>query len=88
MIYLRNVFAKHELEVANFYYKRGAYVASANRATYVIQHYQGSPEVKQALYMLVRSNRALGLQKSANDALRVLATNYPQSREYRKLMRG
>jgi outer membrane protein assembly factor BamD len=79
MIYLRNLFAQHELEVAVFYYKRYAYVASANRATEIIQHYPGSPQTEQALIILVSSDHALGLHTAANDALSVLETNYPNS---------
>jgi len=77
MIALRNLFAKHEMEVADYYYKRTAYVAAANRASYVIKHYEHSSEVKNALVMLVKANRKLGLTKPANNALRILQLNYP-----------
>lgn len=85
MIYLRDLFAKHELDVGDYYFKRKAYVAASNRATYVIAHYQGTPQVFYALVMLVQSDRALGLTQSANDALRVLQTNYPDSPIVKKL---
>ncbi len=77
MIALRNLFAKHEMEVAEFYYKRKAYVAAANRATAVIAKYEHSDQVKPALVMLVKANRKLGLTKQANNALRTLNLNYP-----------
>src|SRR5262249_40030705 len=48
MIYLRNMFAEHELEVAMYYFKRSAYVAAANRASYLITHYEGTPQVEPA----------------------------------------
>lgn len=77
MIALRDMFAQHELTVARYYYKRGAYVGAANRASYLIKHYDTTPQVKPALVLLVRSNRKLHLTKAANDALRVLELNYP-----------
>ncbi|MEM1244481.1 MAG: outer membrane protein assembly factor BamD [Pseudomonadota bacterium] len=87
MIFLRNMFARHEMQVARYYYVRKAYVAAANRATYVVQNYQGSTSMPQALAMLVKTNRKLGLTKSANDALRVLQANYPNSESLRRLAR-
>ncbi len=77
MIALRDMFAQHELDIAQYYFKRKAYVASANRASYLIRHYQSTPQVKPALIILVQSNQKLGLTKAANDALRVLQLNYP-----------
>lgn len=79
MVYLRNLFAKHELDVAKFYMRRKAYVAANNRASYIVEHLQGAPEVKQALIILVQANTALGLTKPAEDAKRVLALNYPEA---------
>lgn len=61
MIYLRNMFAQYELEIAKYYYVRGAYVAAANRATYVIQHFDGTPQARQALDVLIKANQKLGL---------------------------
>lgn len=79
MIYLRNVLADHELEVAQFYYDKGAYVAAANRANLVVRHYQGSPAVPKALVIMTKSYRALNLKESASDAWTVLQYNYPNS---------
>ncbi len=45
MVYLRNTIANHELEVAQYYYQRQAYIAAANRASAVVQYYQGAPAV-------------------------------------------
>lgn len=79
MVYLRNVIAKHELEVGQFYYERGAYVAAANRANSVVRGYQGAPAVPDALVLMIKSYRALHLKKNADDALVVLQYNYPGS---------
>jgi outer membrane protein assembly factor BamD len=78
MVYLRNKLAQYELNVADYYMRRGAYVAAINRATYVLENYQGAQAIPQALKTLVRAYRKLGLNDLARDALRVLRTNYPK----------
>ena len=79
MISLRNILADHELEVAQYYFARKAYVAAANRASLVVRHYQGSPSVPEALVLMAQSYRALNLKHNEQDALRVLQYNYPGS---------
>lgn len=77
MIYIKNMLARRELQTAEFYFKRCAYVAAANRASYVVQHLCGTPEVPRALVIMVKSYRALGETEQANEALQVLKLNYP-----------
>jgi outer membrane protein assembly factor BamD len=79
MIHLRNRLAQSELNVASFYMKRGAYLAAANRAKTVIASYQGTKSMPNALFILAKSYKILGLKKLSNDALRVLKLNYPDS---------
>jgi outer membrane protein assembly factor BamD len=78
MIYLRNVLADVEVNVAQFYMGRNAYVAAANRAREVVENYSQSTSVPDALAILVEANWKLGFKDAANDALRVLALNYPK----------
>lgn len=85
MIYLRSMFAKQEIDIGEYYFKRKAYVAAANRASYIIQHYQGTPQVEAALVLSVKANRYLGANQAAEDAFRVLAANYPNSPDVKKL---
>jgi len=80
MFYIRDLLAKRELTVAQFYFSHKAYVAAANRASNIVKHYEGSPEVKDALIIMVKSYQELGSQKKADDTLRVLKINYPQAR--------
>lgn len=83
LIYLRNTIAEHEIQVAQFYYKRHAYVASANRASDVVTHFQGSPAVMQALILMIKSYHKLGEKQLEADALKVFNINYPrQSFDY------
>lgn len=62
MAYLRNLFAQRQVEIANFYYIRHAYVASANRASQVVEHYPGTPAEKEAREIMKKSYQALDLQ--------------------------
>jgi len=79
MIYLRNSMAEYELHVADYYMRRKAYVAVVNRAKYVIENYQRTPSVPDALVYLVRAYRILEADDLAADALKVLRLNYPQN---------
>lgn len=75
MLHLRNSVAQHEIHVANYYIKRGAFLAAANRAKYVVQNYQKTPALYDALVIMSKAYTELGLTELANDAQRVLAFN-------------
>ena len=75
MLYLRNNLAWNEVNVARYYMKRGAYVAAANRASFVIERYQRTSAVEAALETLVEAYQALGEKTLAADAQRVLDVN-------------
>lgn len=77
MQHLRNILAQHEVNVANFYMRRGAFVAAANRARYVVENYQQAPAMPEALVLLAKSYKVLELYVLADDVLRVLELNYP-----------
>jgi outer membrane protein assembly factor BamD len=78
MIYLRNELAEYELDVADYYLRRGAWVAAANRARYVVEHYQGAASVPKALTTMITAYRKLGLHELADDATRILELNFPE----------
>lgn len=77
MVFLRNLLATHQLETAQFYYDRRAYVAAANRANEVVRYYQGAPAVADALVLMAQSYHRLGMKKEEQEALLVLKYNYP-----------
>ncbi len=77
MIFLRNELADHEMHVAAFYMRRGAWVAAANRGKYVLENYEGAPAVADALVVMVQAYRELKLDQPAEDALKVLQANFP-----------
>ncbi|MGN6389814.1 MAG: outer membrane protein assembly factor BamD [Burkholderiaceae bacterium] len=80
MKYLVNALAQHEVHVADYYYRRGAYLAAANRAQGAVKEYRESPAIEDALKIMVRSYDAMNLPKLRDDAMRVLKTNYPNAR--------
>jgi len=80
MTYLVNTLAGHELHVARYYMKREAYVAAVNRCKFVVENYSDSTSVEEALVVMVSAYDLLGMADLKQDTLRVLKTNYPQSR--------
>lgn len=76
MIFLRNLFAQRELNAADYYYNHKMYVAAAERASYLIRTYPQAPSAQRALEVLYRANRALGLNKAAEDAKTVYEATY------------
>jgi outer membrane protein assembly factor BamD len=77
MIYIRNLIARHELQVAQYYLGRKAYVAAANRGAYIVKYFENTPAVPGALKVMIAAYTDLGATKQANDAARVLKTSYP-----------
>jgi len=74
---IRNSLAKHEVHVANYYLRRGTYLAAANRAKYVIENYPKTPAVTDALEIMIKAYRQLKIDDLADDAERVLKLNQP-----------
>jgi outer membrane protein assembly factor BamD len=79
MKYLVNALAQYEVHVANYYYRRGAYLAAANRAQVAVTDYRDAPAVEEALYVMTRAYDALGMTDLRDDADRVLKKNFPNS---------
>ncbi|MFQ5756246.1 MAG: outer membrane protein assembly factor BamD [Acidiferrobacterales bacterium] len=79
MSYLHNSLANHEIEVARFYLDRQAYVAAVNRCKFVLENYQRTPAVEDALGIQAEAYRQMGLTNLAQDTLRVLSMNFPKS---------
>jgi outer membrane protein assembly factor BamD len=79
MAYLVNALASHEVHVARYYLKRGAYVAAANRAQASLLNFPRAPANEEALLILVKSYDAMGLVELRNDAERVMKKNFPDS---------
>lgn len=79
MKYLVNALAKHEIAVARWYMRLGAYVAANNRAQYVLKTYPSTPANEEALAIIVGAYDGMNIPKLRDDAKRVLEMNYPKS---------
>jgi outer membrane protein assembly factor BamD len=79
MNYLVNALAAHEVHVARYYMKRGAYVAAANRTQYALKSYPQAPANEEGLLIMVKAYDALGMKDLRNDAERVMLKNFPNS---------
>ena len=77
LLEIRNLMAEHELYVAQYYMKRGAWVAAANRAQTLLERYNGAPTMPDALKIMVQAYTRLGLTDLAADSRKVLELNYP-----------
>jgi outer membrane protein assembly factor BamD len=76
MVYLRDRLASYEVHVARYYFKRGAYIAAAQRAKGAIEQYDGAPAIKDALAIMIESYDRLNLQPLAQQTREVYAANY------------
>jgi outer membrane protein assembly factor BamD len=79
MNHIVNSLAAGEVHVARYYYRRGAYLAAANRAQVAVSEFRNSPAVEEALYIMVKSYEQLEMPQLRDDALRVLKKNFPNS---------
>ncbi|SHJ59895.1 outer membrane protein assembly factor BamD [Cycloclasticus pugetii] len=77
IIALKSNLALHELNVANYYMKRKAYVAAINRAKNIIEQYQNTTAVPRALLLMVDAYQHINMNDLAADAQRVYDLNYP-----------
>ena len=80
MNYLVNALAAHEVHVARYYMKRGAFVAAANRAQHALKTYPQAPANEEGLLIMVKAYDALGMTDLRNDAERVMLQNFPNSK--------
>jgi outer membrane protein assembly factor BamD len=86
MKYLVNALASHEVHVARYYMKRGAYVAASNRAQYALRNYPQAPAQEEALLIMIQAYDVLGMPELRNDAERVLRKNFPDSAQLKSLL--
>jgi len=78
--YLTNAMAQYEVHVANYYFRRGAYMAAVNRAQNAVSDYSESPSREEALFIMIRAYDKLGMFDLRDDTQRVFVLNYPNSR--------
>jgi outer membrane protein assembly factor BamD len=74
--------AGKEMAVGRYYLTRGDYIGGINRFKSVVQQYQTTPQIAEALERLTEAYYALGLDSEAQTAAAVLGANYPGSQWY------
>ncbi len=79
MDFIVNSLASYEVHVARYYFRRGAYVAAANRAQQAVAEFQHAPAVEEALFILMQSYEKLQLPVLRESSERVLRQNFPNS---------
>ncbi|MDG2046895.1 MAG: outer membrane protein assembly factor BamD [Halioglobus sp.] len=77
MISLRNLLARHEIIVANYYLRRGAFLAAVNRGRYVVENFQQTPAVADGLAIMAQGYIYLEMDDLADESVNVLAANFP-----------
>ena len=77
IIAIKNRLADYENHVADYYLRRGAYVAAVNRAKSSLELYNGATGNARSLQILADSYEKLGMTDLAADTRRVLAANFP-----------
>lgn len=78
IIYLRNVLAAQELHVADFYLRKGAYLAAVQRGRWVIENYPEATANRDALAVMVEGYLGLGMRDRAREVLATLIENDPR----------
>ena len=63
--------------MADYYLRRGAYVAAANRAKHALEEYNGADSSKESLDIMIEAYEELGMEEFAADARRVRLKTFP-----------
>ncbi|MDH3273251.1 MAG: outer membrane protein assembly factor BamD, partial [Gammaproteobacteria bacterium] len=77
LVYLKNRLAAYENHVADYYLRRGAYVAALNRAKSALEEYNGVEMNEKSLRIMAAAYEKLGMTDLAADTRRVLSLNFP-----------
>ncbi|MEL7298348.1 MAG: outer membrane protein assembly factor BamD, partial [Pseudomonadota bacterium] len=79
MVYIKDKLARYENNVADYYLRLGAYVASLNRAKRTLQRFDGTAANEESLRIMIESYEKLGLEDLAASTREVLEINFPGS---------
>ena len=77
-----NILAAKEMYIARYYFERKKWIASINRFKFVIDFYDTTVYVEEALHRLVEIYYILGLEKEAKRYANLLGYNYGSSKWY------
>jgi outer membrane protein assembly factor BamD len=76
--------AGKEMSVGRYYQGNGQYAAAINRFREVVERWQTSTHIEEALFRLTETYLLLGLTNEAMSAAAVLGHNYPSSDWYKR----
>ena len=77
MVFLKNRLSEYENHVADYYLRRGAYIAALNRAKSALEEYNGASGNADSLKIMEQAYVKLGMHDLAGDARRVRELNFP-----------
>ena len=72
--------AGQEMIIGRFYLKDKNYLAALNRFNIILENYQTTVQIEEALYREVEIYAILGLNKYADGYYKILRDNYPQGK--------
>jgi len=75
--------AGKEMEIGRYYLIRGHYHAAINRFSTVLNEYQTTTHVPEALHRLTEAYLAIGIRPEAEKTASILGYNYPASQWYK-----
>lgn len=81
MLYIRNVLARREVFIAQFYIRKGGYVAAIKRSQFALENYPTAGVSGDALATLSEAYLHLGMEKEAREALSLLKSQYPKHKQ-------
>lgn len=87
LVLIRDHLAGQEMEVGRYYLGQKNYLSALNRFSTVVNDFQTTPQIEEALYRQVEIYTILGLKSEAETVLKVLAHNYPKSSWYQKALK-
>ena len=82
-----DILAAKELYIGKHYLKEQKWIAAINRFKYVVENYETTAHVEEALFRLVEINYKLGLIEESNRYASVLGYNYQSSKWYNESYR-
>jgi outer membrane protein assembly factor BamD len=77
MVFLKNRMSAYENHIADYYLRRGAFVAALNRAQHALEEYNGADGNARSLEIMAEAYDELGMADLAADTRRVLDANFP-----------
>ncbi|OOV87410.1 hypothetical protein BTA35_0209030 [Oceanospirillum linum] len=81
MLYIRNVLARREIFIAQFYIRKSGYVAAIKRSQFALENYPTAGISGDALATLSEAYLHLGMEEEAREALDLLKSQYPEHKQ-------